>query len=96
MNRSWKPYVASMCNDAWSLDAASALRVIKGLEVLIATDQISDFAVAGVLSGVGVSESYASEAAPSIRATINKSLTPAAIARTRRPLPEAGRLPRHP
>jgi len=70
MDRSWKIYVADLCSDAWGLSSRRIQKVIEGIEVLIATDQLSDFALAGILSSVGMSQSLAAAAAPSIRATI--------------------------
>jgi hypothetical protein len=70
MNASWKNYVAGLCGDAWQLGPHRTRRVIEGIEVLIATDQLSDFSLAGVLSSVGVSEDFAGAAAAGIRATI--------------------------
>lgn len=70
MNRSWQSYVASLCSDAWGMTTAGSDEVIEEIEVLIATDQLSDLAVAGVLSGVGLADAMVGEAARSIRATI--------------------------
>lgn len=78
MDRSWKIYVADLCADSWDLSSRRIQRVIEGIEVLIATDQLSDFAVAGLLSGVGMSTSLAAAAAPSIRATIGRGARPTA------------------
>jgi len=52
MDRSWKIYVADLCSDAWGLSSRRIQKVIEGIEVLIATDQLSDFALAGILSSV--------------------------------------------
>lgn len=70
MDRSWKIYVADLCSEAWGLSSRRIQRVIEGIEVLIVTDQLSDFSLAGLLSSVGMSPSRASAAAPSIRAAI--------------------------
>ncbi len=88
MDVSWKIYVADLCADSWNLSSHRIQRVIEGIEVLIATDQLSDFSVAGLLTGVGMSASLAGAAAPSIRATIARGGRPLAEP----PLPSWGRL----
>ena len=76
MDASWKTYVENLCSDAWALGPFSTKKVIEGIEVLIATDQLSDFSLVGVLSSVGVQDSYAGAAAPSIRHTIRGGAVP--------------------
>ena len=70
MNTAWKNYVADLCYNGWDLNPFRTQKVIEAIEVLIATDQLSDFALAGVLSSVGMSDAFAGEAAESIRRTI--------------------------
>lgn len=70
MNSSWQTCVADLCRNTWNLGPRRAQRVIEGIEVLIATDQLSDFALAGVLSGVGMKDPVAGAAARAIRDTI--------------------------
>lgn len=70
MKTAWKTYVADLCYDAWELSPHRTQKLIEDIEVLITTDQLSDFALAGVLSSVGMSQSFAGAAAESIRATI--------------------------
>lgn len=72
MNAAWKTYVADLCGDTWNLNPRRIRTVIEGIEVLIATDQLSDFALVGILSGVGMREPTAGKAARSIRATIGR------------------------
>jgi hypothetical protein len=75
MSTSWKTSVAGLCSDAWDLSPIRTQRVIDELEVLIATDQLSDLAVAGVLLAVGMRDPNAGAAARSIRATIGHTRT---------------------
>jgi hypothetical protein len=70
MRRSWQTYVASLCNDAWDLSALRTQKLIEEIEVLIATDQLSELSVAGALSRIGMSDPIVGAAARSIRATI--------------------------
>jgi hypothetical protein len=51
--------------------------VIEEIEVLIATDQLSELSVAGVLSRVGMMDPIVGAAARSIRATIGDTCRPA-------------------
>ena len=73
MRRSWQTYVATLCNDAWDLSALRTQKVIEEIEVLIATDQLSELSVAGVLAGIGMRDPVVGAAARSIRATIGKT-----------------------
>jgi hypothetical protein len=77
LNRSWQSYVASLCSDAWGLGPHRSETIIEEIEVLIATDQLSDVAVAGVLSRVGMVDPVVGAAARSIRATIGDTCRPA-------------------
>jgi len=76
LNRSWQTYVAHLCSDAWGLNGVRSQKVIEELEVLIATDQLSDMSVAGVLSSVGMRDPGLGAAARSIRATIGDTRRP--------------------
>lgn len=70
MTRSWEVDVAKLCTGAWDLSPHRTRKVIEELQVLISTDQLSDMAVAGVLSTCGMGEPTASTAARSIRIVI--------------------------
>ncbi len=85
MNRSWKLYVTNLCCDAWNLSPRRIQRVIEGLEFLIASDQLSDMSVAGVLSEMGMSDPAVTEAAHSIRTTIRDAERRGAAASTADP-----------
>jgi len=69
----WERHVVTMCSDAWQLGPHVTRKVVEGLEFLVASDSVSDFTVAEVLSGVGVNGAEAEMAAPGIRATIKRS-----------------------
>jgi hypothetical protein len=75
VNRSWQTYVANLCSDAWGLSALRSKKVVEEIEVLIATDQLSDASVAGVLARVGVVDTVVGAAARSIRITIGDGAT---------------------
>jgi hypothetical protein len=70
MSSSWQKYVTTLCEDAWDLDALAASRVVRGIESLVDTDDLSDPALVEVLADVGVRASFAGLVAPSIRATV--------------------------
>jgi len=70
MSRSWKGYVSKLCNDRWQLSPHRTQRVVDDIEFLIATDQLSEVTVTGVLTTVGMRDPWASNAAKSIQATI--------------------------
>jgi len=79
MDRSWKVYVANLCGDAWDLSPHRIQRVIEGLDVLIATDQLSDMTVAEVLTGIGMRDPSVGPAAQCIRETIRSSASRARL-----------------
>jgi hypothetical protein len=83
MNRAWRMSVARLCRDAWKLNPHRIRRVVDEIEVLIATDQLSEFSVAGVLDTVGLRGPAASEAARSIRAAIGSATSAAGPPRGR-------------
>jgi len=70
MNPSWKSRVQRLCYDDWDLGPLRTRRVVEEIEFLIATDQLSELALAGVLSTVGMSDPSAGAAARSIRETL--------------------------
>ena len=71
MRTSWKSSVADLCSVELHLSPVRTLHVIEQIEVLIATDQLTELAVTGVLVGVGMRDPNACAAARSIRATIS-------------------------
>jgi hypothetical protein len=68
----WRGYVRTMCHDGWAFGPQVTQRVIEGIEFLVASDQVSDFAVAEVLLGHGVKSTEADQAAPRIHKTIKR------------------------
>jgi hypothetical protein len=71
MKTSWKTSVADLCSRELRLGPIRTLRVIEQIEVLIATDQVTELAVTGVLVDVGMKDPNAGAAARSIRSTIS-------------------------
>ena len=67
---SWRTYVRRLCADAWALDDATVETVLGEVESLIASEEVSDPALAQVLAGCGVTRSSAEMIAPSIRVVI--------------------------
>jgi hypothetical protein len=86
MSRSWQSYVEGLCSDAWNMSPRRIRRVIEGIDVLITTEQLSDVAVADVLSGAGVPQPVLSDAARSIRVTIGNDLVAGPPARDGQPV----------
>lgn len=73
MSRSWQIDVAKLCSGTWDLGPHRTRKVIEELQVLISTDQLSDMAVVGVLTTVGLGDATASAAARSIRGAIGST-----------------------
>jgi len=71
MNASpWKRYVTKLCADAWELDALATDKILRRIEALVAADDVTDSAVARVLSRAGVPTVSADLIAPSIRVAV--------------------------
>ena len=69
MNRvtSWERYLTRLCLERWSLDPASTIQIMQGIDSLVAPGQVSDTSVATVLRRAGVAWTEASSVAPRIR-----------------------------
>lgn len=63
---SWEEYVARLCLDAWSLDPDALVRVMSGIESLIASGEVTELSVATVLRMSGIPRSEAEVAATTI------------------------------
>lgn len=70
MTAPWKKYVATLCSNAWDLDAEATQNVLRKIEALVTARVLTDPAVAQILLGVGVAEAAADQIAPSIRVAI--------------------------
>ena len=72
MSRSgdWRRYVATLCGDAWELTPEATARIMEGIEGLIASERVTDSAVAGVLLDAGVRSAALHLTALSIRVMI--------------------------
>lgn len=66
----WERYVTRLCLDVWSLEPVSLIKVIAGIESLIATGDVTDGSIATALRMAGVPHSDAERLAPAIRSVI--------------------------
>jgi hypothetical protein len=68
MNRvaAWETYVTRLCLDAWSLDPASTVQIVKHIEALVGPGAANASTVATVLRRAGVADNVAGLIAPGI------------------------------
>jgi hypothetical protein len=66
----WRRYVATLCGDAWELTPDATAQIMEGIERLIASEQVTDSAVARVLREAGVRSTALDLTALSIRVVV--------------------------